>query len=95
MNVVEVNASFVTTLISCMAVIGCILVGILYGVESKKKLEKLRHRKDIEIKSAHEMGKYEAKKAEEKGYNSGFEVGYQQAIADIKTGKVKIGGDGG
>jgi hypothetical protein len=33
---------------------------------------------------------YEVKKAESKGYESGFEVGYQQALADIKTGKVEV-----
>lgn len=90
MNVIEINASFVTTLIACMAVIACVLVGVFYGVESRKKLENLRRRKDIQIKSLQEMSEYKARKAESKGYDSGFELGYQQALADIKTGKIDI-----
>lgn len=91
MQVVEVNASFVSMIVACMAVIGCILVGIFYGYETKKKFEKMKRHEEIKLKSAYKMGEYEARKAEEKGYNSGYEMGYQQALVDVKTGKVKTG----
>lgn len=90
MQVIEVNASFITTLISCFAVIACVLVGVLLGLHFRKKLDEIRRRKDIEIKSLKGMIDYEVKKAESHGYESGFEVGYQQAMADIKTGKVEV-----
>ena len=94
MQVVEVNASFVGMMISCFAVVGCILVGIFYGHETRKKMDRLKYREDIKYKSALKMSEYEAKQAHAKGYESGFELGYQQAIADFKTGKLKIGGEG-
>lgn len=90
MQVIEVNASFITTLISCFAVIACVLVGVLLGLHFRKKQDEIRRRKDIEIKSLKGMIDYEVKKAESKGYESGFEVGYQQAMADIKSGKVEV-----
>ena len=94
MQVVEVNASFIGMMISCFAIIGCILIGIFYGVQSRKRIEEIRRRKDIEIKGLKGMIDFEIKKAESKGYESGFEVGYQQALADIKTGKVEVNKNG-
>lgn len=93
MQVVEVNASFIGVMISCFAVIGCIVTGIFLGISVKKRIEEIKRRYEIRLKSAHDMTDYEVRKAENKGYESGFEVGYQQALADIKTGKVKVGGD--
>lgn len=91
MQVIEVNASFVGMMISCFAVFGCILVGIIMGIETKKRNDQLRRRYEIKLKYANEMAKCDVEKAKNDGYSSGFEVGYQQALADIKTGKVKTG----
>jgi hypothetical protein len=91
MQVIEVNASFVGMMISCFAVFGCILVGIIMGIETQKRNDQLRRRHAIRIKYINEMAKCDIEKAKNDGYSSGFEVGYQQALADIKTGKVKTG----
>ena len=91
MQVIEVNASFISILICCFAIIGCIFTGIMLGISFRKRLEELKRRYEIRLKSAHDMTNYEIRKAEGKGYENGFEVGYQQALADVKTGKVKTG----
>ena len=98
MQVVEVNASFVSILICSFAIIGCVFTGVMLGVSFKKRMDELKRRYEIRLKSAHDMTDYEIRKAEAKGFENGFEVGYQQALADVKTGKIKTGiakgGDG-
>ena len=91
MQVVEVNASFIGMMISAFAIIGCIVTGIMLGISFRKRLEELKRRYEIRLKSAHDLTDYEIRKAEAKGFDNGFEVGYQQALADVKTGKVKTG----